>query len=320
MSRVTAGLAAALLLAGQARSADFAGGSDAWEQDLPRGALEAVGGAAAAAFAEDAAAATLNPAGLARVHRSSLVAGFARLPLGLSDGQVAGAIRVGGAGTLAAAARMLRADVAGAIEDVAGGYAGPGESAGLRTVVASAAWAPDLAEATAGLPVRLEAGVGVEVARRELAGEADTGGGGSLGVTARWREGIGAFARVRDLGWTDGGPWPLTVAAGGSWARSDLTGRGDRVRCAVAGVWGRERGMGGAALVELGIEGERFGVAARVGYEAGTVEHISPLPAFGLMLRAVHLTLDAGWRPLGAFGWATSLTIGWSSGEDDAGI
>lgn len=305
---------AAAVLAAEAVAGDGAGRSGAWELDLPRGTLEAVGGAAAAPVAEGAAATTINPARLAGADRGSLVAGYTRLPLGLSDGQLAGAVGLGAAGALGGALRVLRAEVSGSLEDATGGYGGPGEPVRVQTVIGSAAWAPDLSRFDGALPAKVRAGVGLELARRAIAGPVTSGLGGSVAITAEWPDDLTGFAQARNIGWTDGVPWPVTVAAGGSWTRNGLLAAGDRLRAAVAGTWGPEGGAGGAVLVEFGASGERFGASARIGWRGSAVSSASLLPAAGFTLRASHLTLDAAWAPLGPFGWSTSLGLGWTTG------
>ena len=307
MRRLARGFAVALLAAAGGRAlAGYGGASDGGELELPSSALSLVAGPSAAGLTADAAAVWENPARMAIGGGAGAMATHAILPGGFTDSQIGGCMSTGSAGTFGAALRIVQATIPQTTEDGVGAYGGTRGTFSYQTFVGTGAWAPDLGDAL-GVPVR--AGLSLTLVTRQVADEYASGGGGGVGLWVPCGGGIGAFAAVRNVGWTRAGVWPAEFAGGASLEHVDLLNGGAIVRASVAGVWSRERGLAGAAGAEVGLGSEAVGCALRAGYTIGTVRTASPWPAGGLVVRIGTLAVEAGVGHLGGLGLARILTL-----------
>jgi len=316
------GLIAVLVLACGAVPADaaiWAGSTAAAGLDLPAGALAAVGGGAAAGLVDDAAAVLVNPARLGAAGPASIGATWIAWPGGVSDSQLAGAMRLAGFGTGGLHLRVTSVDVPATIENGDGTFGSQQGSIPYRVLAGTVGFAPDLSGLTAGMAYPLAAGGAVQVVHRELDSHAVTGFGGTAGVTLGVAAGVTVHLLARDLGTTDGVAWPMTFAAGGTFVLADAWLMGDRLAAGGSAEWSKDTGAGGSALIEYGLGWNGMLAALRVGEKLTLAREASVLPSAGLVLRVSRVSLEMGVVPFGPFGSAQIVTLGYSQ-EPPAGL
>lgn len=307
------GAVVALAASGPVAAATWAGSTAAAGLDLPFGALSAVAGGAAAGLVDDATAVVVDPARLGAAGPAGVAASWTSWPGGVTDSQVAGALRFPGVGTGGVHLRATSVDVPATIENGDGSFGSQQGSASFGVLAATAGFAPDLSAVTAGFAYPLEAGAAVEVVHRDLDNHPVTGFGGTAGVTLGVATGVTVHCLARDLGTTDGVAWPMTFAAGGTFILPDAWLLGDRFAAAGSAEWSRENGAGGSAFLEYGLGWNGMLAAFRVGERLTLARAASVLPSAGLVLRVSRVSLEMGVVPFGPFGTAQVVSLSYGS-------